>query len=93
MASSTGIHFIGHWTDAERRRLRRALTTLERAWAAPDSPSAVEGSPNDSEWIVVQESPPWVAHYFAHCLGTPNTLTGRSADELASVIERSSRMR
>lgn len=81
------IHFVGEWSRAERRRVRRALTTFERAWA----PSARSSTADAPEWIVVQESPPWGTYYFAHRLGTRDSLTARSAAELAAVIEESSR--
>jgi hypothetical protein len=40
---------------------------------------------------VVQESPSWGTYYFAHRLGTHDSLTGRSVTELAEVIETSSK--
>jgi hypothetical protein len=63
------------------------VITFERAWA----PSARSSTVDVPEWVVVQESPSWGAYYFAHRLGTHDSLTGRSAGELADVIEASSR--
>ena len=80
------LHFAGTWSDAERRRIRRAVTAFERAWA----PSARTSTAEKPEWIIVQETPAWGPYYFAHRLGTHDSLTGRSVEELAAVIERSS---
>jgi len=80
------LHFVGRWSPRERRRIRRAVTTFERAWA----PSARSSTVEEPEWVVVQESPSWGTYYFAHRLGTHDSLTGRSAAELAEVIEASS---
>jgi len=81
------IHFVGNWSEDERQCIRRAVTTFEQAWA-PSSRSSTADAP---EWIAVQESPSWGIYYFAHRLGTRDSLTGRSAAELASVIENSAR--
>jgi hypothetical protein len=81
------IHFVGQWSDAERRRIRQALTVFERAWA----PSARTSTAEEPEWVIAQESPAWGRYYFAHRLGTHDSLTGRSVAELAETIERSSR--
>ena len=80
------LHFVGTWSDAERRRIRRAVTTFERAWG----PSARTSTAEEPEWMIVQETPPWGPYYFAHRFGTHDSLTGRSVEELAAVIERSS---
>ncbi|HKL88632.1 MAG TPA: hypothetical protein VJ884_06470 [Salinibacter sp.] len=81
------LHFVGDWSTAERRRIRRAVSTFERAWVQSNRSQAVD----DPEWVVVQESPSWGAYYFAHRLGTRDSLTGRTAAELAATIETSSR--
>jgi hypothetical protein len=81
------IHFVGNWSEEERRGLRRAVMTFERAWAS----SVRSATADDPEWIAVQESPSWGIYYFAHRLGTRDSLTARSAAELAAVIENSSR--
>lgn len=87
LLSSDLIHFVGDWPQDERRRVRRAVTLFERAWAPSDRTSTAE----TPEWVVVQQSPAWGPYYFAHRLGTRDSLTGRSATELAEFIERSSR--
>ena len=81
------LHFVGEWSDAERQRIQQAVTVFERAWAPSDRTSTVE----DPEWVIVQESPSWGRYYFAHRLGTHDSLTGRTVAELAETIERSSR--
>jgi hypothetical protein len=79
-------YFIGDWSAADRRRVRRAVKDFETQWrASSDRSSTID----DAFWVVVQESPWWGPYYFAHRLGTRDSLTGRSADELASVIEES----
>jgi hypothetical protein len=81
------LHFVGHWSPHERRRIQQAVTTFERAWG----PSARSSTAEEPEWVVVQESPSWGTYYFAHRLGTHDSLTGRSVTELAEVIETSSK--
>jgi hypothetical protein len=81
------IHFVGNWSEDERHCVRGAVTTFEQAWVR----STRSATADDPEWIVVQESPSWGIYYFAHRLGTRDSLTARSAAELAAVIENSSR--
>lgn len=86
LISNDLLHFVGTWSDAERRRIRQAVTAFERAWGRSDRTSTAD----EPEWVVAQESPAWGTYYFAHRLGTHDSLTGRSAAELAAVIEASS---
>jgi hypothetical protein len=81
------IHFIGDWSAGERRRLREAVRVFGDAWQASDRP------PTEQEpfWILVQEIPPWGAYYFAHRLGTSDSLTAQTPEALADVLETSAR--
>lgn len=66
----------------------RTVKDSDTQWRASlDRSSTID----DTFWVVVQESPSRGPYYFAHRLGTRDSLTGRSAPELASVIEESAR--
>jgi hypothetical protein len=79
-------YFIGDWSTTDRRRIRQAVKAFETRWrTSSDRTSRID----EAFWVVVQESPSWGPYYFAHRLGTCDSLTGRSADELADIIEES----
>jgi hypothetical protein len=80
------IHFVGDWPTTERGRIRQAVKAFETQWrTSADRSSTID----EAFWVVVQESPSWGPYYFAHRLGTCDSLTGRSAPELADIIEAS----
>jgi hypothetical protein len=79
-------YFIGDWSTTDRRRIRQAVKDFEDRWGASSSRSS---SIDDPFWVVVQQTPSWGPYYFAHRLGTRDSLTGRSAPELADIIEES----
>jgi hypothetical protein len=84
---SVGIHFSGSWLDEERQRLRTAIRTFEDTWRQ----SARSSSSDTRYWVLVHESPPWGAYYFAHRLDVHDSLTGPSAAKLAETIEEAAR--
>jgi hypothetical protein len=85
LISKNSIHFVGDWSAAQRRRLREALRVFEDAWQASERP------PTELEpfWILVQETPPWGPYYFAHRLGTTDSLTAQTPEDLIAVLETS----